>query len=227
MPHTMTAFDQELDIIKQEIVAMGALALEMTSGVVDMLSSGVTKKADEIVLRDRRLDDLQRSIEQKVVGIIARRQPEADDLRHLVGAIRVAGYLERVGDFAKNIAKRLLEMAKFLPAPRALEMTKPLGEAACRQLRDVLDAYEADDPIRAEAAWRTNAEMASMEQTAFRQVLTLMMEDPRTISFCSQVLFCHKNLESIGNYATDVAESVVYMSTGRILADGPIGAACG
>jgi len=125
---------------------------------------------------------------------------------------------------AKNIAKRLLKMAKLLPAPRALAMTKPLGEAACRELRAVLGAYEADDPIKAEAVWRADAELDSLEEAAFRHVLTFMMEDPRTISFCSQVLFCYKNLERIGDYATNIAESVVYESTGRILADRPKGA---
>ena len=223
MSHTMMAFDRDMDLTKQEIAKMGASALEMTSAVIDLLSSGTTEAAHEIILRDRHLDDLQRSIEEKAIVTIARRQTEACDLRHLVAAIRIAGYLERVGDYAKNIAKRALKMAQLRPAPRALALIPPLGEAACRELRAVLDAYEADDPIRAEAVWRADAELDFLEEAAFRHVLTFMMEDPRTISFCSQALFCYKNLERIGDYATNIAESVVYESTGRILADRPKG----
>jgi phosphate transport system protein len=224
MSHTVKAFDKDLEIIKEEVATMGKLTLEMLTSAVDSLSLGSAKRADEIILHDHRIDELQRSIEEKAVVTIARRQPEACDLRHLVGAIRIAGYLERVGDYAKNIAKRLLLMEAFAPVPQVLVMAKPLGKACCHQLRAVLEAYEADDAIRAEAVWRADAELDAQEGVAFRHALTFMMEDPRNISFCSQALFCYKNLERIGDYATNIAESVVYISTGRILVDRPKGA---
>jgi len=224
MPHTMKAFDKDLGIIKQEIATMGALTLEMLSGAVELLSSGSAKQANELILRDHRIDELEVSIEEKAVVTIARRQPAADDLRHLVGAIRIAGYLERVGDYAKNIAKRLLKMEQFVAVPHVLVMAKPIGKACCRQLHSVLDAYEADDAVMAEVVWRADAELDAQEEVAIRHVLTYMIENPQNISFCSQVLFCYKNLERIGDYATNIAESVVYMSTGRILADRPKGA---
>ncbi len=226
MTHTMKVFDKEMDFIKQEITAMGALALDSVSGAVELLSSGSTEKAGAIILRDRRLDEFQRSIEEKAVVTIARRQPQADDLRHLVGAIRVAGYLERIGDYAKNIAKRLLKMECFTPTPQALILAKLLGKTVCLQLHAVLEAYEADDAPKAEAVWRADAQLDAMEETAFRHVLTFMMEDPQNISFCAEVIFCYKNLERIGDYATNIAESVVYMSTGRVLANRPKGESC-
>ena len=224
MSHTMKAFDEELDIIKREISTMGELTLEMLSSAVESFSSGSEGQAAEIIWRDHRIDELQRLVEEKVVVTIARRQPEADDLRHLIAAIRIAGYLERVGDYAKNIAKRLLLMQNFAPVPQVLVMAKPLGKACYRQLRAVLDAYEADDAVTAEAVWRADVELDAQESVAFRHALTFMMEDPRNISFCSHALFCYKNLERIGDYATNIAESVVYMSTGRILVNRPKGA---
>jgi phosphate transport system protein len=139
MSHTVKAFDKDLEIIKEEVATMGKLTLEMLSSAVDSLSLGSAKRADEIILHDHRIDELQRSIEEKAVVTIARRQPEACDLRHLVGAIRIAGYLERVGDYVKNIAKRLLLMEAFAPVPQVLVMAKPLGKACCHQLRAVLE----------------------------------------------------------------------------------------
>ena len=162
---------------------------------------------------------------KKTIVTIARRQPEADDLRHLVGAIRIAGYLERVGDYAKNIAKRLRQMEQFALVPQVLVMAKPLGEACRRQLRAVLDAYLAGDATMAERVWRADAELDAQEGVSFRHVLTFMIENPRNISFCSQALFCYKNLERIGDYATNIAESVVYIGTGRVLIDTPKGPA--
>jgi len=127
MSHTAQAFDKELDIIKREIATMGELTLEMLSSAVESLSSGSAGQAYEIISRDQRIDELQRSVEEKTVVAVARRQPEADDLRHLVAAIHIAGYLERVGDYAKNIAKRLLLMENFTQVPQVLVMVKPVN----------------------------------------------------------------------------------------------------
>jgi phosphate transport system protein len=221
MPHTVRSFDADLDAIKREIVTMGALTLEMLTSAVEALSSGSAERADEIISRDQRIDELQHSVEEKIVITIARRQPAADDLRRLMGAIRIAGYLERVGDYTKNIAKRLLLMQHFAPVPAVLVMVKPLGKICYRQLKAVLDAYEADDAKMAEEVWLSDAEIDAQELVAFRHALTYMMEDPRNISFCSHTLFCYKNLERVGDYATNIAESVVYITTGRILVDRP------
>jgi phosphate transport system protein len=114
-------------------------------------------------------------------------------------------------------------MEHFAPVPQVLVMVKPLGKICYRQLKAVLDAYEADDAKMAEEVWLTDAEIDAQELVAFRHGLTYMMEDPRNISFCSHALFCYKNLERIGDYATNIAESVVYIGTGRILVDRPKG----
>ena len=224
MPHTVKAFDNELHIIKREITTIGELTLEMLSGAIEAFSSGSTAQASGIILQDSRIDELQRIIEEKIAIVITRRQPEADDLRQLVGAIRIAGYLERVGDYAKNIAKRLYLMQNFTPVPQVLVMGKPFGQACYRQLRAVLNSYETDDASAAEAVWRAGSELDDHDSLAFRHALTFMMEDPRNISFCAHALFCYKNLERIGDYATNIAESVVYITTGRILVDRPEGA---
>ncbi len=223
MPHTMKVFDEELAGIKDGIAAMGALSVEMVSGAIRLLSSGSAEGADEIILRDRRLDELQRSVEEQAIHTIARRQPAACDLRHIIGAIRIAGYLERVGDYAKNIAKRLRKVAQPPSAPEALVMADPLGRAAVDQLRAVLHAYGADDAVEAEAIWRADVELDALNEAALTHVLTFMADNPRTISSCANLLFCYKNLERIGDYATNIAESVVYMSTGRVLGERPRG----
>lgn len=221
MPHTVKAFDKELDIIKCEIITMGELTLEMLSSAIEDFSSGSTVKAGEIILQDSRVDELQRIIEEKITIIIARRQPEADDLRQLVGAIRIVVYLERVGDYAKNIAKRLYLMQNFTPVPQVLVLGKPFGQACYHHLRAVLNSYETGDASAAEAVWRAGSELDDHNSLAFRHALTFMMEDPRHISFCAHALFCYKNLERIGDYATNIAEFVVYITTGRTLVDKP------
>jgi phosphate transport system protein len=223
MDHTMKAFDKELDLIKQQIAIMGALALDMTSRAVELLARGSGEKAAEVIACDHRIDELQRAVEDKIIVTIARRQPEADDLRHLVGALRIVGYLERIGDYAKKIAERLTIMSDLTPSPQALLMAKPLGTAAQHQLRDVLSAYDEDDPQKAEAVWRADAELDAMEEAAFSHVLTFMVENAQTISYCSHVIFCYKHLERIGDHVTNIAESVVYMTTGQSLAHRPKG----
>ncbi len=223
MPHTMKAFDKELAALKEGIAVMGSLSLEMVSGAVGLLSSGSAEGANEIILRDRRLDELQRSVEEQAIVTIARRQPAACDLRHIIGAIRIAGYLERVGDYAKNIAKRLRKVAQPPLAPEALVMAEPLGKAAHNQLRRVLDAYEKDDAVAAEAVWREDAGLGATQEAALKHVLSFMAHNPRSISSCANLLFCYKNLERIGDYATNIAESVVYTSTGQVLGERPKG----
>jgi len=225
MSHTVKSFDTDIELLDRDVLAMGELTLEMLSGAVDLFSSGSAERANEIISSDPRVDELQRAIEEKAIVTIARRQPAANDLRRLVGAIRIAGHLERIADYAKNIAKRMRLMQELVPAPQVLVMAKPLGKACCGQLRAVLEAYRADDAAAAEAVWRGDAELDEQEGVAFRHALTFMLEDPRNISFCSHALFCYKNLERVGDYATNIAESVVYIGTGKILVDRPKGAA--
>ena len=148
---------------------------------------------------------------------IARRQPMAVDLRELIGAIRVAGDLERVGDLAKNIAKRTIKIGAEPRVPRAIVGLRHMNEVATELMKDVLDAYAQRDAERAREVWERDVDLDALEDSVFRDLLTHMMEDPRNISFCAHLLFCSKNIERIGDHATNIAETVVYLVTGETM----------
>jgi phosphate transport system protein len=212
--HTVKAYDAELDVIARKIAEMGGIAEKMLVDALDALATLDVALARSVVESDPRLDALQREVEEFATLTIARRQPMAIDLRLLVGSIHVAGDLERAGDLAKNIAKRAMRIVDDPRAPRALVGLKHMGEAAALQLKDVLDAYANRDVAKAREVWERDVELDAMEDSIFRDLLTFMMEDPRNISFCTHLLFCSKNLERIGDHATNIAEKVHYLMTG-------------
>ena len=148
---------------------------------------------------------------------IARRQPVAIDLREIIGAIRVAGDLERVGDLAKNIARRSVKIGVESRVPRAIVGIKHMNDFATELMKDVLDAYAQRDVERALDVWERDVDLDALEDSVFRDLLTHMMEDPRNITFCAHLLFCSKNIERIGDHATNIAETVVYLVTGSTL----------
>ena len=213
--HTVKAYDRELDTIERLIAEMGGIAEKMVVDAVDALASADTVLAHQIVSTDARLDAMQREVEDLAVMTIARRQPVSIDLRELIGAIRVAGDLERVGDLAKNIAKRTIKIGAQSRVPRALIGLKHMNEVASELMKDVLDAYAQRDAERAREVWERDVDLDALEDSVFRDLLTHMMEDPRNISFCAHLLFCSKNIERIGDHATNIAETVVYLVTGR------------
>jgi phosphate transport system protein len=217
--HTVKAFDIELEALGRKIAEMGGIAEKMLAEAMDALASLDTDLARGVVANDVRLDNLQREIEESAVLTIARRQPMAVDLRAIVAAIRVSGDLERVGDLAKNIAKRTLRIARETGArmPRPIVGLRHMHELAAMQLKEVLDAYTTRDQALARAVWERDAELDSLEDSVFRDLLTFMMEDPRNISFCTHLLFCSKNIERIGDHATNIAETVVYLVSGDAL----------
>jgi len=141
----------------------------------------------------------------------------ANDLREIIGAIRVAGDLERVGDLAKNIAKRSVKIGVESRVPRAIVGIKHMNEFATELMKDVLDAYAQRDVERARDVWERDVDLDALEDSVFRDLLTHMMEDPRNITFCAHLLFCSKNIERIGDHATNIAETVVYLVTGSTL----------
>ncbi|MGO9769216.1 MAG: phosphate signaling complex protein PhoU [Roseiarcus sp.] len=220
----MKAYDKELDTLERRIAEMGGIAEKMVVDAMDALSQADMTLAHNVVGTDPRLDSLQREIEEQAILTIARRQPMAVDLREIIGAIRVAGDLERVGDLAKNIAKRSLKIGLEARVPRAIIGLKHMNEVATELMKDVLDAYAQRDVERARAVWERDAELDALEDSVFRDLLTHMMEDPRNISFCAHLLFCSKNIERIGDHATNIAETVFYLVTGESLpADRPKG----
>ena len=215
--HTVKSYDRELDTLERRIAEMGGIAEKMVIEAMDALAGADTVLAHEVVATDLRLDALQREIEDLAVMTIARRQPVAVDLRELIGAIRIAGDLERVGDLAKNIGKRTIRIGAEARVPRAIIGVKHMIEVANELLKDVLDAYAQRDAERAREVWERDVDLDALEDSVFRDLLTHMMEDPRNISFCAHLLFCAKNIERIGDHATNVAETVVYLVTGETM----------
>ena len=215
--HIVKSYDKELDTLERRIAEMGGIAEKMVIDAMDALANSDAALAHQVVATDPRLDALQREIEENAILTIARRQPMAVDLREIIGAIRVAGDLERVGDLAKNVAKRSIKVGVEARVPRAIVGLKHMNDVATELMKDVLDAYAQRDIERARAVWERDAELDALEDSVFRDLLTHMMEDPRNISFCAHLLFCSKNIERIGDHATNIAETVFYLVTGETL----------
>ena len=215
--HTVKSYDKELDTLERRIAEMGGIAEKMVIDATDALANADATLAQQVIATDPRLDALQREIEDLAVMTIALRQPVAIDLRELIGAIRVTGDLERIGDLAKNIAKRAVKISGEARIPRAIVGIKHMNEVATELLKDVLDAYAQRDVERARDVWARDVDLDALEDSIFRDLLTHMMEDPRNISFCAHLLFCSKNIERIGDHATNIAETVVYVATGETL----------
>ena len=218
-PHTVTAFDDELKEIGGLVAQIGGMAERMIDEAMAALARADTDRAARVIEEDTRIDSLQREVEDKAILMIARRQPMAQDLREIVAAIRIASDLERVGDLAKNIAKRVIAL-QDQPQPKSLmHGVEHLAELSLEQLKDVLDAYGSRDVEQALAVWRRDEEIDALYTSLFRELLTYMMEDPRNIGFCTHLLFCAKNIERIGDHATNIAETVHYQITGVTLTD--------
>jgi phosphate transport system protein len=215
--HTVKAFDAELKDLAREIVEMGGLVEQQIADAMESLVEQDLDRAQRVIAGDPQIDRLQREIEEKAVLTIARRQPMAIDLRETIAALRIANELERMGDYAKNIAKRVLATGSEiqpLPLVRGLEHMAELVLAALKQ---VLDAYSQRDVAKALEVWRGDEETDAVYDSLFRELLTYMLEDPRNITFCTHLLFCAKNIERIGDHATNIAETVYYIVQGVAL----------
>jgi phosphate transport system protein len=215
--HTVRSFDAELEQLDRHISEMGGIAEKMLADAMDALATMNVELAQKVIATDVRLDALQRTIEDMAVRTLARRQPVAVDLRDVVGVIRISADLERIGDQAKNIAKRAAKIAGESRIPRAVIGLRSMHDLAATQLNDVLDAYAQRDVERAKAVWNRDMELDQLEDSVFRDLLTFMMEDPRNITFCTHLLFCSKNLERVGDHTTNIAETIAYIVTGASL----------
>jgi phosphate transport system protein len=216
--HTVSAFDAELKDLQRTIAEMGGIAERMLSDAVEALARQDTRLAQKIVATDQRLDALQREIEEMAIHTIARRQPMAVDLRDVIATIRIANDLERVGDLVKNMAKRIMAMENNFPPQKLLVGLNGITMLALQQFKTVIDAYTARDAMAALSVWQRDGEIDNLYNSLFRELLTYMMEDPRNIGFCTQLLFSAKNIERIGDHATNIAETVYYLVTGENLA---------
>jgi phosphate transport system protein len=171
--------------------------------------------ARKVILDDAVLDEGQREIDEKAIVIIAKRQPVADDLREIIGAIRISADLERVGDLGKNIAKRAVAVTETRQPPSLFRGLQALADLALTQLKDVLDVYASRDVERIAFTRDRDEQIDAVYTSLFRELLTYMMEDPRNITACTHMLFCAKNIERIGDHATNIAETVYYIVTGK------------
>ena len=217
--HTAKAFDADLQDITRKVAEMGGLAEKEIADAVDALVKRDAALAQRVMAADIATDALQRDIEEKAILTSARRQPMAVDLRDIVAAMRVSNDLERVGDLAKNIAKRVVALNGDFPPQKLIRGVEHFAELVLAQLKQVLDSYAQRDTAKAIAVWKGDDKVDAMYTSLFRELLTYMMEDPRNITFCTHLLFCAKNIERMGDHATNIAETVCYMVEGRPLAD--------
>lgn len=215
--HTVTSFDQELEHIDRVIREMGELANTMVAGATRALLHSDNPLAQRVVSDDAILDAKQRELDDAAITLIAKRQPMAQDLRAVVGAIRMAADLERIGDLAKNIAKRVGAVGQTATPRRLSHSIDTMAQLVLTQVNDVIDHYVARDP-EALKTLRADDENIDIQYTSvFRELLTYMMEDPRNITACTHLLFCAKNLERIGDHVTNIAENAYYVMTGLLL----------
>ncbi len=215
--HIVKAFDAELNQIKRDLIEMGGIAERMISDAMSALERLDRELAEKVIATDPRLDNLQREIEDEAILVIARRQPLANDLRAVVASIRIAGDIERVGDLAKNIAKRVRAIDVNLHLPKTITGIIHMSRIAQSQMKSVLDSYANNDLGSAGSVWHKDGEIDALYTSIFRELLTYMMEDPRSISACTHLLFSAKNIERIGDHATNIAETVHYIITGSNL----------
>ena len=219
MEHTFRAFDADLQDLARMVAEMGGLAEKQIGDSVDALVKRDLALAQRVIALDSKIDALQREIEDKSVLTIARRQPMAVDLRDIVAALRISNDLERIGDLAKNIGKRVAAVDGEFYEQKIVRGVEHMADLVLTQIKDVLDSYARRDVSQALAVWHGDEEIDAVNNSLFRELLTYMMEDPRNITFCIHLLFCAKNIERMGDHATNIAETVHYMVEGRALPD--------
>jgi phosphate transport system protein len=216
--HTVKAFDEDIIRLRGLVSEMGGLAEVAIGEAMDALVKGSHSLADAVIARDKRIDALEQQIDQLTVRTIALRAPMADDLREIIASLKISGMIERIGDYAKNIAKRasgIKERAQFEP----LTLLPAMAEIAGEMVREVLTAYAARDAALAVAVIERDAKVDAFYDSIFRNLVSHMMETPATISSAAELLFVARSLERIGDHATNIAEMVYFAATGEYLGD--------
>lgn len=218
MAHIVSAFDEDLIQVQAKISEMGGLCEAQLSDALRSVQDRDAKLAAKVIEDDRALDAMETAIEEAVVKTIALRQPVADDLRVLIAAMKIASTLERIGDLSKNIAKRAIPLSSVRPVQVTTSIVR-MGKQTLTQLSDVLNAHSSRDVDLAVQIWNQDYEIDELYNAIFREVVTYMVEDGRTISAGAQLMFIAKNLERIGDHATQISEMVYYIVTGDSLGD--------
>lgn len=216
--HIVKSYDEQLKRLHDTLVRMGGLVEAQLSAAMQALARRDANLAMATVESDRRVDEMERQVDEQVVQLLALRQPMARDLRSVVGALRIASDLERMADYAKNVAKRSIALAQMPPVQPAHAIPR-MGRTVQEMVKDVLDSFVHGDVQKAIAVWSRDEEIDAMHASLFRELITYMMEDPRNITPSTHLMFIAKNLERIGDHATNVAEMVHYQVTGRTLSD--------
>jgi phosphate transport system protein len=215
--HTTKVFDADLLKLTQKVAEMGGFAQKQISDAMDALARLDPVLARQVVAADAIVDGFQRQIEEKAIETIALRQPMAVDLRAVVAMLRIASDLERIGDLAKNIGKRAIAMGREHSQRTLLRGLRHMTTLAVAQLAAVLDSFVDRSPVKALEVWKSDKEIDALYVSLFRELLTYTMEDPGSISLCIHLLFCAKNIERIGDHATNIAEAVHYMVEGHAI----------
>ncbi len=214
--HIIKSYDGELTRLTGEIVRMGELSVSQLEAAIDVIDRRDERAAQRVVGNDDAIDQLEQEISHDVVRLLALRAPMAGDLRNVFAALRIAADIERIGDYAANVAKRSIPLSMVAPVAPTAGLSY-LAELASTEVRDVLLAYRDQDAEKAYQVWKDDAELDEAYTGYFRQLLTYMMEDPRNITPCTHLLFMAKNIERIGDHATNIAENVWFQVTGEPL----------
>ena len=214
--HIVSSFDEELNELKNKVSEMGGLAEAQLVNALEAMQRRDTELATRTIEADARVDEMEREIDAFVVQLLALRQPMASDLREIIVALKISSDLERIADYATNVAKRTVTLAQS-PQVRPAHAIPRMVRLALSMIYEVLDSYSDRDTQKAIAVWRRDEELDEMYISLFRELLTYMMEDARSISSCTHLLFIAKNIERVGDHATNIAESIYYLVEGRPL----------
>lgn len=211
--HIVKSFDEELNRLSDLINRMGGLAESQLENVIEAMQKRDSALAEEAVAHDRLIDDLHAEVDEMAIRLLALRQPMAGDLRHIVTTLKVAPMVERIGDYAKNVAKRTIALNQ-MPPVKPLFIIPRMGHMVRDMTKDVLDAFSNNDVAMAQDVWARDKEVDDMYDGLFRELLTYMMEDARNITACTHLLFVARNIERIGDLATNIAELIYYQVEG-------------
>lgn len=216
--HLVKSYDNELKKLRDMLTEMGGIVENQVALAAEAIMNRDTAAATRAVEEDPRVDALEREIEQFVIRLLALRQPMAEDLRRIVAGLKITGDLERIGDYAANVAKRSIVLGQYA-LPYSLAGLGHMAHMVQDQLKTIIDALGASDSAKAVEVWRSDRVVDDIYNALFREVITYMMEDPRNITPCAHLLFIAKNLERIGDHATNIAETVYYAVEGEALPD--------
>ncbi len=217
-PHIVKSFAQELQRLRNLMTEMGGIVESQVALATEAIVNQDPELATRAVQQDAAVDAMDRQVEQNVIRMLALRQPMAADLRQVVAALKISVALERIGDYAKNVAKRSIVLSQF-PLPFTLSGLGTMARLVQENLRLVIDAVGENHPEKAVQVWQSDQAVDEFYNSIFRELITYMMEDPRSITPCTHLLFIAKNLERIGDHATNIAETVYYAATGTVLAE--------